>query len=85
MYPKPARRGGLVVAFVITLLQLAAGLPGRAEGDLRPNFGIPNLAPFGPLVISERHRALIRTMSGSAEIIGLPAGVAGMALSPDHE
>ncbi len=52
---------------------------------MRPNFGIPNLAPFGPLVISERHRALIRTMSGSAEIIGLPAGVAGMALSPDHE
>ena len=60
---------------------------------------IPNLSPYARVLVSERHRALIRTGAGSTEIvvqdyrtgetnriIKLPAGSGSgsMAVSPDH-
>ncbi len=98
MSPQPCPRIALLFAFLLGLFQPASGLFAQADPEWRPSFSIPGLSPYSPVVVSERHRTLIRTSPGSTEVvvqdyrtgetnrvINLPAGAASMAISPDHQ
>lgn len=79
------------------MLHLLARLIVSAQDEWQESFSIPGLPPYGQLIVSERHQAILRTSPGGDQVIwqnfrtgetnraiDLPAHAGGLAISPDH-